>query len=284
MIAISATADDGKPPSRRYSTGLSVMVDAGGFWADKATAGFYDGRPTNDNTINRVLHSNQYGTQIWNDLVAAGRISPSAIGDYNQLTVVEYPPEMYYKTSYQIGMGIKYGYESGFGWLLRFDIAKLTAAGVFNLSVANGAAILGSDQYIPCDIMGKESRINIDFAITRTVNLSPTLDLELDLGLSLINTKVEDNIMEIAGRPYSILDRWNGETPNLGVNAYPYINQGGIGYGVFTSLLVGYRVAGVGALKAGYTCYQSKTVLHGYTAWGWQHMLGIRVEMNNFKL
>lgn len=284
-IATSALADDGKPPSSRYTTGLSVFANAGGYWADNSSASFYDGRTNRVNTIDRVLHSNSYGTEIWNNLVSKSLISPTAIGGYSQLQVSDYPTTMYYKTTYQIGAGIRYDYASGFGWLLRFDLAQLQAAGVFNLSAANGAGILGSKQYIPCGIMGKEKRINIDIALTRTVMLSNTTELELDLGASLTNTQVQDNLIEIAGTTYSILDRWGGQTPDAGVVAYDNNpNQGGIGYGFFMSLLIGYRANGLGAIKAGYTCYQSKTVLLDHTDWGWHHMLGIRIEMNNFIL
>ena len=73
MLAASATADDGKPPSSRY-TGLSLFADAGAFWGDPATANFYSGRPENDNRINTILHSNSFGTQIWNHLTEQGLI------------------------------------------------------------------------------------------------------------------------------------------------------------------------------------------------------------------
>ena len=277
LIAASALADDGKPPS----TGLSFFANAGGFWADKVTANFYNGSPENANTINRVLHSNTFGTEIWQTLVTQQLISPSTISNYSQLQVVEYG-DMQYRISYQIGLGLRYDYASGFGWLLRFDIAKLNAIGAFNLSSNNGAGILGSNPYIQCGILGKEDRISIDLAITRTVQLNNALELELDLGASLINTKVQDNLMEVGVRTYSILDVWDGQTPDAGVGSYEYINQGGIGYGVFMSAWLGYSIPTVGAIRAGYTCSQTKTVLEGYTAWGWQHMLGIRIEMNNF--
>ena len=288
LLAASAVADD-KPPS----PGLSFFANAGAFWADKATANFYSGRPDNANTINRVLHSSTYGQQIWQHLVNQQAISPSTIGSYNQLQVVEYP-DMYYRLSYQVGLGLRYDYSiasvlssntrSTMGWLLRFDLMKLNALGAFNLSSDNGAGILGSDPYIRCGMLGKEDRISIDLALTRTAKLNDALDLELDLGASLINTKVKDNLMEIKGSTYSILDVWDGQSPDHGVGSYEYINQGGIGYGVFISALVGYAVPGIGAIKAGYTCYHSKTVLENYTAWGWQHMLGVRVEMNNLSL
>lgn len=277
VIAASATADDGKPPS----TGLSFFADAGAFWAGRATADFYSGRPDNANTILRVLHSETYGTEIWTALVRQQRISPTTIGSYQQLQVAEYP-SMYYRTSLQLGAGLRYDYASGFGWLLRFDLDRLEAVGAFNLSATGGAGILGSDQYIRCGMLGREDRISIDLAITRSVMLDDNLSLELDLGVSLVNTQVKENLMEIASGTWSILDVWDGRTPDSGVGSYDYINQGGVGYGVFVSLLAGWQLQGLGALKAGYTCYQARTVLEGYTAWDWQHMLGVRIEMNNF--
>lgn len=272
-------ADDGVP--RRESVGLSVFASAGAVWADGVNANFYSGRPGNANTIDRVLHSETYGTRIWNDLKNDGWIS-DAISSYNQLQVVE-QAEMYYKTSYQFGLGLRYDYSNGFGWLLRFDLMRLTAAGVFNLSSNNGTGILsGNHQYIPCAIMGKEDRINIDLALCKTVDLGGNLCFELDLGLNLNNAKVKDNIMEIDGGTYSILDVWNGQSPSSYTGSYEYINQGGLGWGVFMSGLVGYRIPTVGAIKAGYTCYHSKTNLKGYEAMGWHHSVFVRFEINNF--
>lgn len=276
LIAASALADDGKPPS----TGLSVFANANAYLAAKNAAAFYNGTPSSLNTINRVLHSDSYGRQIWQNLKTAGLIS-DAVGSYNQLQVAEYP-DMYYKISYQIGIGFRYDYPSRFGWLLRFDLAKLQAAGVFNLSTDNGTGLLGRDRYIPCNLAGLEDRINIDLALTKSIPLSKALDLELDLGASLVNTKVRDNIMEIAGSTYSILDRWGGRTPDAGVADYEYVNQGRIGYGVFVSLLLGYYVNNVGALRLSYSCSHTRVSFENANYWGWQHSLGIRIEMNNF--
>ena len=281
MLASSATAtDDGKPPSRY--TGLSVFADAGTIWADRNTADFYSGRPTNANTIDRVLHSQTYGMQIWQNLTTAGLIS-SAVGGYDQLQVVEYA-SMYYRTSLFYGLGLRYDYASGFGWLLRFDLAQLQALGAFNISATGGTGLLGYDQYVRCGIMGREDRINIELALTRSVRLSDAVDLELDLGGGFVNTKVRENMMEIAGVSYSILDVWDGRTPDAGVASYEYINQGGVGYSLFASAMLGYSIDGVGSVRAGYTCSHAKVVLQGYSAWGWVHMINLRFEMNNFDI
>lgn len=261
--------------------GLSVFASAGAVWADDCNANFYSGRPGNANTINRVLYSNRYGTQIWTDLKNDGLID-GTIGSYNQLKVEEYA-NMYYRISYQIGVGLRYEYPSGFGWLLRFDLMRLTANGVFNLGSSTGTGILSNNhRYIPCDIIGREDRINIDFAITRTVDLGNNICLELDLGASLNNSKVKENLMVIDGSNYSILDVWGGNTPDIGVGDYEYVNQGGLGWGVFMSGLVGYQIDGLGAIKMGYTCYHAKANLKGYEAMGWHHSLTLRFEINNF--
>ena len=284
MLAASATADDGKPPSSsRRETGLSVFVNANGYWSSNNTANFYSGDTTATDKVGgiyRILKSNTYGHEIWQNL-RTERLISDAIGSEQDFIIAEFA-NMYYRLSYQIGMGIRYDYESGFGWLLRFDLAKLRAQGQWNLDATNGTGQLGYNRYVPCGISGIEDRINIDLAITRSVALTRALDLELDIGASLINTKVKDNIITVNGHTYSILDRWGGRTPDEGVGSYEYINQGGIGYGFFASLLVGYQVPGIGALKIGYTCAQNRITLQNYTAWGWHHSLGVRIEINNF--
>lgn len=281
-MSAAAMADDEGVPRRRPS-GLSVFAGTGVVWADDANANFYSGRENdNKNSINMVLHSNNYGTQIWNSLVNSQLIDANAISSYNQLQVVEYP-EMYYRTSYQLGLGIRYDYSNGFGWLLRFDIWRLRALGAFNLSSTNGTGILSNNhQYIRCGMTGKEDRISIDFAITRTVDIGDNLCLEVDLGASVNNSRVKENLMEINGGSYSILNVWGGRTPDVGVGSYEYQNQGGLGWGVFMSGLIGYSIPGIGAIKAGYTCYHATANLEGYNLMGWHHSINLRFEINNF--
>ena len=285
LLAATASGEDGDVPRRgpgSHYTGLSVFAGAAAIWADNNTANFFSGRPDNANTINRVLHSNTYGTDIWNRLVRQGLISPSAIGNYSQLTVAEYP-EMSYRVSYQMGVGLRYDYASRFGWLLRVDVARLNATGAFNLSSTNGTGILSqTGQYIRCGVAGRAERINIDFAVLHTYPLSASLDVETDLGFNLNNIKVKENLIEVEGTTYSILDRWGGRTPDDGVGEYDYINQGGVGIGGWAAVWVGYAFPSVGAIRAGYTLYRHRTVLEGYSAWGWSHLVGLRFEMNNF--
>lgn len=284
LLAVPAQAQ--KKKSSQYEkriTGLSVTVDAGLLVPNAKQADFYSGRPGNDNTIMRVLRSQQYGTQIWNELVSAQLISPSAIPSYEAFDIAEYG-RMYYKLTYQLGVGIRYDYESGWGWLLHFDYSQVAAAGQFQLSSNNGTGILGPHQYVTCDVYGIEKRMLIDFAIAKRIPLSRNLDLELDFGFDLNNTKVQENGIRVNGHTYSILDIWGGRTPDMGSVGYEYINQGGIGIGGLAAVALSYVFDGA-TVDFGYNLYYIQTKYKGYNdenAYAFQHNIFLRFNLNNF--
>ena len=284
MLAEGALADDWdvhRPLGANRPVGLSASINVGMLIANKKQAEFYSGRPENANTVDRILHSESYGYQIWNDLVDGGYISPSAITSPDQLRVVEYG-QMHYKLTYQIGLGIRYDLESTWGFLLRFDWSRLTAAGAFNLSSTNGTGILQNDnQYIQCEIGGREDRINIDLGILKRFYFSENIALEIDLGFNLNNLKVKTNAMEIVGRPYDILDIWGGNSPSSYTASYEYVNQGGIGYGGFAGLAVCYVIghSGMGSIDLGYNFYYERLKLEGYTGFAPQHSIFLRFNL-----
>lgn len=282
-LPLQAQKKKSAPEAHRMS-GLYLNVDAGLLIPNSKQADFYSGRPGNSNTIDRVLHSETYGTQIWSSLVDGGHISPSAIGDYSQLQVVEYP-HMYYRLTYQLGVGFRYVYESGWGWLLRFDYSQLTAAGQFNLSSNNGTGVLGSRQFVTCDIFGIERRTLIDFGIAKRIPLTSLVDLEIDFGFDLNSTHVKQNGIRVVGRTYSILDIWGGYPPSSYTGTYEYLNEGRIGIGGFGSLAVSY-LSKVGSIDLGYSCYYMQTKYTNYNendAYALQHTIFLRFNVNNFK-
>jgi hypothetical protein len=282
-LPLQAQKKKSAPEAHRMS-GLYLNVDAGLLIPNSKQADFYSGRPGNSNTIDRVLHSETYGTQIWSSLVDGGHISPSAIGDYSQLQVVEYP-HMYYRLTYQLGVGFRYVYESGWGWLLRFDYSQLTAAGQFNLSSNNGTGVLGSRQFVTCDIFGIERRTLIDFGIAKRIPLTSLVDLEIDFGFDLNSTHVKQNGIRVVGRTYSILDIWGGYPPSSYTGTYEYLNEGRIGIGGFGSMAVSY-LSKVGSIDLGYSCYYMQTKYTNYNendAYALQHTVFLRFNVNNFK-
>lgn len=264
-----------------YFKGLSVFVDAGLSRVNGFHANFYNGSESNVNTIYRVMHSEGYGQQMWNDLVSNSLISPSAIQNFRQLEVVEYA-DMFYKLATQIGFGFRYDYDSGLGWLIRFDLAELDAVGAFNISSRNGTGILtNQNQFVRCGIMGREKRINIDLAVTHRFNRNRIFEWELDFGCNINNTSVLSNEIEVAGRHYNILDIWGDMGPGYFNESMNYIDQGGVGIGGFATISTCYKMMG-SAIAMGYTCYYTKINLDGYASYAPQHNFFIRFELNKF--
>ncbi|MBR1517421.1 MAG: hypothetical protein IJ620_04690 [Bacteroidales bacterium] len=271
------------PPPRYGLSGLSAFVDAGLLIPNAKQAIFYDGRPDRPNTIDRVLHSEAYGHQIWSSLKNQGYLQ--GVGSYSEITLADYP-EMYYKLSYQIGLGFRYDYDNGLGWMLRFDYSTLTAAGIFHINNTAGATVLtNQDSYINCNMVGRENRIYIDLGLLKRVRLAGGMELELSAGFNFNNTKVKEHQMQIGGQNYSILDVWGSNNLYSGIGTYEYINQGGIGYGCFGGVALCYAIATVGSVDLGYDCYYTKTVYRDFNesdAFALQHVVFLRVNVNNF--
>lgn len=262
--------------------GLSLTVDVGVLRPDNYAANFYNGSPTNVNTLNRILYSETYGNQIWNNLTTQDLIG-SSVANYNQITVAEYG-DMYYKLALQLGMGFRYDYEnSNWAWNTRFDYAKLHAQGAVLLNSGHGTAYLtNQNRYVVCPTAGVEERIYIDLGVIRKFKSYHGIDFELALGGNLNNTKVESSDISIGGVTYSILDIWGGNSPSSYVASYEYINQGGIGYGGYASAAVGFTLPIGTAMWLAYTFHYNKVNLQGYESFAMHHAVNLNVAINNF--
>lgn len=264
--------------------GLSLLVDIGAFKASDYHANFYNGSDANANTLDRIIHSETYGNQIWNRLTEQNLIG-SSVANYNQITVAEYG-DMYYKLAVQLGIGFRYDYENtGWAWQFRFDYAKLNSQGAVLLNSGHNTSFLtNQDAYVVCPTAGVEERIYFNLGAIRKFRTDRGIDIEASLGGNLNNTKVESSDIKIAGVVYSILDVWRGQYPSSYVGSYEYINQGGLGYGLYASLSVGYTLPVGTALFVGYTFHYNRVNLDRYQSFAPHHSIGLTIALNNFSI
>lgn len=261
--------------------GQKVTVGVGVLRPDDRHANFYNGSPQNENTVVRILNSEQYGPTIWNRLTEQGLIS-DAVSSYELLQVDEYG-NMHYRLSVLLGVGLRYDWTNGMGWLARFDYAKLTAVGAFNLNANNNTGTLSNERrYVQCGISGVEKRINMDLGLCCRLAQKGVSSYSANVGLNVNNCKVERNDMEIAGDTYDIRDIWNGGQPFVGSTAYEYINQGGLGLGAFAGLEWHCQVTETSALSLGCTVHYTKIALNGYESYGLQPQLALRFDIGDF--
>lgn len=263
--------------------GLSLTVDAGTMMVGNSQANFYNGDERNVNSLYRILHSETYGTRIWNELTESDLIS-SAIGNYNQLTVAEYG-DMRYKLAFELGVGLRYDFDDhGWGWMARFDYSKLNAVGqvLLNSGHSNAYVLTNQNAYVVCPTSGVEKRIFVDLGVVRKFRLDNGLDLELEAGGNINNTEVVKSEIMIAGSTYSILDVWQGQFPSSTTMAYEYQNQGGVGWGGFAGLQLGITLPSYTAVTLGYTFRFTKINLDGYEGFAPHHLVALSVALNNF--
>ncbi len=262
--------------------GLSLTVDIGVLRADNRHANFYNGNPDNVNTLGRILYSETYGNQIWNNLSAKDLIGES-VGNYRQIKVAEYG-DMYYRLAFQLGMGFRYDFElSHWAWQLKFDFAKLNSVGMVLLESGKGTVYLtNQDRYVDCPLAGSERRIYIDLGLIRKFKLRNGMDIELSVGGNVNNTKVESSDIQIGGITYSILDIWGGQSPSSYVASYEYVNQGGIGYGGYASVAFGFTLPVGTAMTLSYVFHYNKVNLLGYDSFAPHHAVKLNVALNNF--
>lgn len=265
-----------------YLRGLSLTIDIGVLRVDNSHANFYNGRPGNANTLERILYSETYGNQIWNNLSENDLIGES-VGNYRQIKVAEYG-DMYYRLAFQLGMGFRYDFElSSWAWQVQFDFVKLNSVGMVLLESGKGTAYLtNQDRYVDCPTAGSERRIYIDLGIIRKFKLRNGMDIELSLGGNVNNTKVESSDIQIGGITYSILDIWGGKTPSSYVASYDYVNQGGIGYGGYASVAFGFTLPVGTAMTLSYVFHYNKVNLLQYNSFAPHHAIKLNVALNNF--
>ena len=265
-----------------FQTGLSLSLGAGVMRASDATANFYNGQESNVNNVYRILHSNGYGYQIWNDLNTQNLIDGTAITKPAQLRVAEYG-NMHYRLGVQLHVGFRYDYDGGWGWLVDFDYCKLSARGVFLIDATNGIGLPTlENRYVTCPIVGQEKRIFVNLGLSKRFRMHHGGDIGLEGGINVNNVKVVSNDMQIAGSTYSILDVWGGQSPDIYTQAYDYINQGGIGAGGFLTADYSFTLPNLTALTLGYTCYYTTINLQGWRNQAFQNLLFLRVDINNF--
>lgn len=265
-----------------FQSGLSLSLGAGVMRPSDATANFYNGQEGNANTIYRIIHSTGFGYQIWEDLSTQNLIDGSAITTPFQLQVAEYG-DMHYRLGVQLHVGFRYDYNGGWGWLVGVDYCKLDASGAFLIDATNGTGLLSNEnRYVTNPIEGQEKRIYIDLGLFKRFRMEHGGDIGLEGGININNVKVVSNNIQIAGETYSILDVWNGQSPDPYTQSYDYVNQGGIGLGSFLTADYCYTLPNHTSLALGYTCYYNTINLEGWKRQAFQHLVFLRVDINNF--
>ena len=110
-----------------------------------------------------------------------------------------------------------------------------------------------------------EARTNIDAGLLYTFNPEKQITGFAEMGLNLNSIKVKKNFMQIFNNEYNLVNIYanNSYIPNTQLNEYE-VNQGGIGFGTYSSLGIRYTMSELFAMELAGIAYLKTANLEGY--------------------
>lgn len=274
IVILSYSKDISSQEESKSLRGIYVSLNAGAYQGSKNHAGYYDGRSGNENNLDYVFSNTYWNNDIKNELL-------EEVGT-DQFWIAEYPMEMHYNMALYAGFSARYYFSDAFALNLHFNASKLRLADAFNLEI--DPPLAGQVRtYIPCAITGEELRSNIDLSMQfffseRDEN---PWDPFCELGFNINSVNVRSSSIQIFDLTYSLRDVYGGVgyVPGQTLTEYP-IKQGGIGYGLYSSAGITYRMSASFSAEFCFNIYYSTIALKGYEGFGLHYAPMVRFVVN----
>lgn len=247
------------------NSGFSFGFNMGAYFASPYQANFYNGNPGNVDSIG-LIFSNYYYTQEIRQ----------ALNDTFRL--LELPQKMSYQPALQFGFYVKYSFSKQLGAFAQFNYAKLKANDVFTMGIGPDPSYLTFDEIRTYPIWGTEERIYIDLGVSKTFETSKTVQVFLEGGLNINNTRVKEHKINIESLEYSLINIYGNSpyVPNTQMQTYE-TRLGGLGIGVFATTGLRFVFNDKVSLDPGVSLYWSQANLEGYQAYRPQYSVFVRL-------
>jgi hypothetical protein len=282
-------------------TGWRFGINIGVYFANKESAGFYNGRPENENNIQWVLDNKYWYEEIRQELNSHQILkNPDDIpyewqGEYNIWRAENnvapgdttkwwiYYPDLKYKTPISPGFYLKYNFNNTTGIFIQSNYSKQKTKGIFQMVidsinyVANPALRAGY-------IEGVEERVTIDIGISKFYPVAKFLSVQIETGFHMNSTKVKSHNIWIGSRQYTLVNRYGNTpyVPNSGMMPYD-VYQGGIGLGIFFTGGIKFTPTPNVSIDPGLTFYYKKVNLTGYEGFSMDFYPFVRLIFSFYK-
>ncbi len=262
------------------NTGLEGSINIGMFYADKNTANFYNGANTADgmNSADRVINNEYHLNDINATLEKNGYRYPLIKGYYN----TEYPAQMTYKISMSAGIGLRYWLTPTWAVSIGAHFGKGQTSDAFLIRNTNPNLPPSNkeNQYVQGRIVGEDARSHFDVGIESKHPVSEHIFLLLGGGMSLNNTIVKYNEIQIYDLTLDIKYKGPHEYVPNGTQQQYNFRQGGIGYGAYLSPGLEFVFLDNISVDIVAHTYYSQIQLQNYEKWGFHLMPHIRFNLS----
>lgn len=253
LLAQSNLYSDTEECAKR--SGIEYGGIAGFYIPGNGSAGFYSGKPENENNANYILRN-----KFWYDEIY------KLVGAYDTVFIREYPDRMRYNPAFSFGLFVKYSINCRTGFYLQFHYAKLTAKDIISFEVDPPVDYLAEPDIRLYPVIGIEERNMVDLGFNYAFGNNPVARFMLGGGINMNNTLVKESVLRIEDKPFNMINIYsNGQTyiPGAALQSYQ-IRQGGIGFGIFGTLGGRFEFSPAIAIEPGIAVYYKKINLEAY--------------------
>ncbi|MFH1121119.1 MAG: hypothetical protein V1775_14970 [Bacteroidota bacterium] len=245
------------PEQCKERRGLEYGGIAGIYFAGRATADFYSGKPGNENNV-EYIYNNKYMYDSIYELLDATRI----------FIISEYPEKMKYNPAFSFGLFAKYDLDCRTGIYLQFSYARLTAKDVVSVEVDPPIDYLAEPDIRLFPILGTEERNMIDLGFSHAFGNNKVARLILGGGINMNNTLVKEHVLKVESkdskreRDFNLVNVYGSNTYVPGGTQQAYeMRQGGIGFGIFGTVGVRLEFSPLIAIEPGFTFYYKQIAI-----------------------
>jgi len=252
-IAQNRSFFDSEDDFRRIRIGLG----AGGFFAGRHPANFYNGHPNNQNKLTYAFQNS-----IFVDDLDSRLYERYAVGS-SRGAGVEFPERMTYRMATAVSFRASLHVSRYASMFFNFNHVNLTATDVLVLVFRNPTPITEPIR-VQGRIWGREARTMLDVGFQWVDDLyARNWQWFYELGLNVTNTRVRENMIEIEGLRHTIMNQGTF-IPGTGWSSAA-VPETAWGIGVLGAFGFRYVVNPTASLDFGAAAYLHDINLPGYT-------------------
>ncbi|MBP5556186.1 MAG: hypothetical protein J6X65_00535 [Bacteroidales bacterium] len=261
--------------------GADFIIAGGIYFGGKGPAGYYSGKPENENNLN-YIYGNKY---IWRDQITRLIADNNNFISPNDTLVIgkdDYPEDMRYKPAMSVTLGISYRFDKHWRLTLYYSFARLTTVGGFNVQYTNYVPGNERPEFLTYNLVGKENRSFFDLTGSYTFHVNKVVKPFIELGAQFNFVRVKSFDAVIENKTYNLLDVYGGQTyvPGAGMQELD-TRYGGAGFGFVGATGIKFAFnKGVSVDPCFYVSF-GKVGLNGYKDFHFNYGAYVRLVMSD---
>lgn len=257
---------------------IEFGVNFGAYFANKFSANYYNGIPSNVNKVSFVM-SNKY----WYNDIKRALLASDTVMVYDDPAHGEtgYPLNMHYSIAFSGGLFLRMNIDRKNGLFLQANYTRLTASDILVLHVdpINYISELPDLRNVP--IVGKEGRVLIDLGYQRSFPMKSKINLFFQVAGTMCYTQMIKSFFNVEDVDYNMVNIYdeNGYVPGAGSQTFN-VYQNEFGFGGFLGVGAGIPLTDNFGLEPNVFMQYYPTNLAHYTDFKPSFGVMLRIMMN----